>query len=272
MQKNVSPYVRKTSFEINPLSFSVNLIRGKVVLAKNTIDSHFHEKCEIYVNISGNVSFMVENRIYAIKSGDVIITRPYENHHCIYHSTDVHDHFCIMLSYENNEEILKPFFMRESGQGNLISLSAPLKEKLLSLCYSLVDETSLLKKHIAFYSVIDMLEKATFSESAAFLPDDMHLAIDYINETLPAKINVSDIAEHSHVTVNTLERHFRQHIGISPREYVLNCRLMGAQAILEKGGSVTDAATGSGFSDYSHFIALFKKKYGITPKKFQQNL
>ena len=270
MQKNISPYVRKTSFEINPLSFSVNLIRG--MRATNTIDSHFHDKCEIYVNISGNVSFMVENRIYAIKSGDVIITRPYENHHCICHSTDVHDHFCIMLSHENNEEILKPFFKRESGQGNLISLSAPLKEKLLSLCYTLADEVSPLKKHIAFYSVIDMLSEATFSESVAFLSDDMHLAIDYINETLPAKINVSDIAEHSHVTVNTLERHFRQHIGISPREYVLNCRLMGAQAILEKGGSVTDAATGSGFSDYSHFIALFKKKYGITPKKFQQNL
>ena len=68
MQKNISPYVRKTSFEINPLSFSVNLIRGKVVLAKNTIDSHFHEKCEIYVNISGNVSFMVEKNIYSVIS------------------------------------------------------------------------------------------------------------------------------------------------------------------------------------------------------------
>lgn len=271
--QNIFPAETKlASFEINPLNLSVTYNCGKIHVVKKAIDSHFHNQCEIYVNISGNVSFMVEDRIYAIESGDVIITRPYEKHHCIYHHTDVHDHFCIMLSYEKNEEILAPFFKRESGVGNLISLSKPQKEKLLGLCTTLVEEKNDLRRYIAFFSLIDMLSGEKFSESSVFLPDDVRHAIEYIGAVLPGKISVEEVASAVHVTVNTLERHFRQHIGISPHEYIRNCRLADAQAILENGGSVTDAAMASGFSDYSHFIALFKKKHGITPKKFQQNL
>lgn len=272
MQNLSSPGFKKASLEINPLNLTINYHFGKVCFSKNTIDSHFHDKCEIYVNISGDVSFMVENRIYAVESGDVIITRPYEKHHCIQHSIGEHDHFCIMFSNENNEDILKPFFKRESGEGNLISLSLPLKEKLLGLCHTLVEEQSELRKYIAFFSLIEMLSEEKFSESPARLPEDVRLAIEYISQALPGKISVADVADNAHITVNTLERHFRQHLGISPREYIRNCRLFDARAVLENGGSVTDAAMASGFSDYSHFIALFKKKYGITPKKFQQHL
>ena len=272
MQKNSALSFKTASLEINPLNLTINYHFGKVCFSKKTIDSHFHDKCEIYVNISGDVSFMVEDRIYAVESGDVIITRPYEKHHCIYHHTDVHDHFCIMLSYEKNEEILAPFFKRESGVGNLISLSKPQKEKLLGLCTTLVEEKNDLRRYIAFFSLIDMLSGEKFSETSALLPDDVKLSIEYISSVLPGKISVEDVASAGHVTVNTLERHFRQYLGISPREYIGNCRLLDAQAVLENGGSVTEAAMASGFSDYSHFIALFKKKYGITPKKFQQNL
>lgn len=67
------------------------------------------------------------------------------------------------------------------------------------------------------------------------------------------------------MTVNTLERHFRLKIGISPYSYIQNCRFSNVIAILETGGTVTDAAMESGFSDYSHFIASFKKRYGKTP-------
>ena len=40
--------------------------RGKP--GNRMMDSHIHNKCEIYVNLTGKVSFMVENRIYNIKS------------------------------------------------------------------------------------------------------------------------------------------------------------------------------------------------------------
>ena len=65
---------------------------------KSDVEAHVHDCCEIYINISGNVSFMVEKNIYSIKPGDVIITRPYEYHYCINHSDEKHNHICIFFS------------------------------------------------------------------------------------------------------------------------------------------------------------------------------
>lgn len=272
MQKTSAPITKTAFTEIKPINFNTSYHQGFFPPSVNSIDSHFHDKCEIYVNISGDVSFMVESRIYNICSGDVIITRPYEKHHCIYHSDALHDHFCIMISQESSEDILSPFFNRECGEGNLISLPPILKEKLLSLCKALVEEENELKKYITFFTLIDMLSGEKFSENFTRLPDDVKIAVEYIANSLSSEISVSQVAKEAHVTVNTLERHFKKCTGISPYKYIQNCRLANARAILECGGSVTGAAMASGFSDYSHFIALFKKKYKLTPLKFKKSL
>ena len=74
--------------------------------------SHIHTRCEIYFNLSGDVSFMVEGHTYPISSGNVIISRPLEYHHCIYHNTLEHEHFCLLFScaekYSQYSSIFSP--------------------------------------------------------------------------------------------------------------------------------------------------------------------
>ena len=44
---------------------------------KNPVeDSHVHSCYEIYLNVSGAVSFLHADRLYAIESGDVIFSEP----------------------------------------------------------------------------------------------------------------------------------------------------------------------------------------------------
>ena len=264
--------VKTETIQIHPLTLTAKLIEGSATLDNVTIDSHIHNECEIYVNLTGDVSFMVENRIYRVKSGDVIITRPHEAHHCILHNTHIHDHFCITFTSENNEEILSRFFVRNAGDENYISLSEPLKKKLIKLCYSLVEEENKLNKHIAFFCLIDMLTEEKSTVTGVNLPEDVEACIEYINKNLSGAITVKDLADYAHVTVNTLERHFKKYTGLSPYTYIQNCRLVLAVSILEKGGTVTRAAADSGFPDYSHFIALFRKIYGKTPLQFKKEL
>lgn len=52
---------------------------------------------------------MVEDQIYSVSAGSVIITRPYEYHHCIYHSNERHRHYLVLFSADNNEKILDIF-------------------------------------------------------------------------------------------------------------------------------------------------------------------
>ena len=95
---------------------------------------------------------------------------------------------------------------------------------------------------------------------------------DFIKENFVNEISVKDLAQISHTTVNTLERHFKKYLGVSPYTYIQNCRLAYAVSILEDGGSVLSAAEESGFSDYSHFISLFKKTYGKTPLQYKKEM
>ena len=110
---------------------SISHIDLDAVSPLNQNESHIHAECEIYINLSGDVSFEVENRIYPVSRGSVIITRPFEYHHCIYHSNRSHEHFWITFSAKENDHFLRMFFGREKGKDNLILLD---EEQLTSLC------------------------------------------------------------------------------------------------------------------------------------------
>lgn len=95
---------------------------------------HIHDICEIYVNISGNVSFMVEKNIYNIEPGDIIITRPYEYHHCIFHEHSDHFHYWILFSATENKDLFNAFFNRVRGTNNLIRIPEEDRKNFLELC------------------------------------------------------------------------------------------------------------------------------------------
>ena len=73
-----------------------------------------------------------------------------------------------------------------------------------------------------------------------------------------------------YVSLNTLERHFKAHIGLTPQAYLRQKRLARAAELLAQGHSVSDACVQSGFADYSHFIALFRRHFGISPLQYQK--
>jgi len=156
---------------------SLNLVayrdqnRGKP--GNRMMDSHIHNQCEIYVNLTGKVSFMVEDRIYGIQRGDVIITRPYEAHHCIYHDTSEHGHFCINFSADNIEEILDIFLERKTGEENLISLSNSEKEELIRQCNTLVEAQNGVQKYIAFFKIIELISGKQQEITGIPLPEDV---------------------------------------------------------------------------------------------------
>ena len=75
----------------------------------NVYDNHIHNECEIYINVSDDVSFSVGNSIYPVMPGGNIITSPLENHHCIYHTNRLHKHFWISFSAAGNERLRQLF-------------------------------------------------------------------------------------------------------------------------------------------------------------------
>ena len=233
---------------------------------------HRHDECEIYINLSGDVSFVVEDKIYPITTGSVIITKPNEYHHCILNKASKHKHICIFFSVSKNEKFFEMFFDREKGEKNLIQLSYEQVEEVDRKCSAFFnDDLSDLEKIHFFLNIIDMLKETPKSSIEEYPKNQaVLLAISFINRYYSEKINVSDIAKAANVSVNTLERHFKAFLGTTPYNYLKNRRLIKAQELLQKGMSVSAVCSKCGFPDYSHFISLFKQRFGITPYKYKK--
>lgn len=266
---------KKIEFDkIEPFQFSVNYISVDSKAPGNQHEHHIHSECEIYLNLSGDVSFMVEDHIYPIIPGSMIITKPYEYHHCIYHSDAQHKHYWILFSSDGNEQYLDLFFRRETGEGNLLIIPPEQTERLISILEKLRNgDLSPFLKYFYFFELIDLMNRSQIKEieDSKELSSDIVLAIQYMSENLTSPISITDAARSGHVSLNTLERHFIKSLHVSPMEYLRRRRLSLAMELLRKGATVTDACMESGFSDCSAFIAYFKKQNGITPLKYKRN-
>ncbi|SIS76129.1 transcriptional regulator, AraC family with amidase-like domain [Roseivivax lentus] len=81
---------------------------------------------------------------------------------------------------------------------------------------------------------------------------------------------VPEIAAALEIGRRSLERRFRQDLGVSPSRAGLEMRLDHARGLLRRtGASVTDIALASGFCDAPHLIRAFKAEWGATPAEFR---
>ena len=47
---------------------------------ENTQKPHFHDFCELYIFISGDVGYYIDGKYYKLDYGDIVIVRPNEIH------------------------------------------------------------------------------------------------------------------------------------------------------------------------------------------------
>ena len=260
--------------EMSTVDVSVRYVQMDPSVSRNRHDTHVHKECEIYVNLSGNVSFEVENHIYPISRGSVIVTRPFEYHHCIYHSNERHDHFWIIFSADEKQEFLELFFDREKGKNNLILLGEEQLNEACCLMKRLTDDKAdSLSRRICFLQLMQVLRQSRNGVGTNVdhnLPTDVVMALRFMEEHLAEEFDSHALAAACNVSVNTLERHMKDALGFTPFAMLRKKRLVASLERLREGDTVTEAALKSGFSDYSNYIQLFRKQFGLTPLQYKK--
>lgn len=237
----------------------------------STNGAHIHNEYEIYLNVSGNVSFLVNNRLYPVGPGDVIISRPGDVHVCFANADCFHEHFCLWLTAEEASPLLSVFaegrhcLRADVGDGALARLF-PLLEEAIAEGGSSLAATSVL---LQILCALEAKETAIPAEKP-HLPPEMQRILDHFNAYFTEIENVGDVLDTLHISYATLNRWFRKYIRLSPREFLEAKKLSHAKQLLQKGASVTEACLQSGFSDCSYFIAVFKKRFGETPGAMRQ--
>ena len=257
---------------IGPFSGHIQYVENRLETDGNRLYNHVHDECEIYINLEGNVSFIVEDHLYPIMPGNIIFTRPYEAHHCIYHDNTIHRHYVLRFSPENCTALLPSLFERKAGTNNLLILPKEKEVSLYSLCNRLLSEQDRsLSSYIYFLRILDLLANGAVQNDIERQATPSTLkTLKYINENIAEPISISLLAEQCLTSVSTLERNFKKDIGTTPSKYILERRLSLALSYLQGNYSILEVCEKCGFSDYSYFIACFKKHFHITPLQYMK--
>lgn len=94
--------------------------------------------------------------------------------------------------------------------------------------------------------------------------------LDYINDHLSQDIKLSDLAALLDMSQFHFSHLFKQSLGTSPYQYLLQQRIERAKQLLKHSDrSIIDIAFLCGFNSHSHLSKQFRQLTGMTPKDYR---
>ncbi len=251
------------------------------------IDFHLHDAFEIYYLISGDVNYFVENKIYELKQGDIMITNKYEIHKPSFKSDRTYERIYIQFGndipslYGSQEfDLLQCFNNRQKGTRNRIDLNRSEREEFLILLKKL--EVCNLKKHPSdiilrntyLVQLLVLINNAFLNsreaDSHAEISLKLMTVLEYVNDNLSGDLSLDTMEKKFFINKYYLSRLFKKNTGMNLHQYVIYKRLARAKELLSAGASVTETCFMTGFNDYSNFYRLFKRIIGIAPAEYKK--
>lgn len=113
--------------------------------------------------------------------------------------------------------------------------------------------------------VVDFITAAISTE-----PEDLE---DIVRQYLLQPVTLEDLASLTNRSLATFKRDFQRIYNMSPRQWINEQRLQQAHLLLGNTAlPVGEIASQCGYDNPSHFIRIFKKKYGHTPQALRAEM
>ncbi|MCR5821063.1 MAG: AraC family transcriptional regulator [Bacteroidaceae bacterium] len=95
--------------------------------------------------------------------------------------------------------------------------------------------------------------------------------LEFMNAHYRSDMSIPEIAKATGRSLSTFKRDFKKVSDLSPERWLTDRRLRAAYDLLKRGVRVTDCCFDVGFKNVSHFSAIFKKKFGVTPGQVRKS-
>ena len=150
-----------------------------------------------------------------------------------------------IIPLANHKECIKRF-----ERLKLLFSRSESRLKTIGAFYNLLDEIASTDPKISPLNSVDRYIEKNLSNP------------ELSNESIAKELKISEVY---------LRKLFLNHLGTSPKQYILDMRIQKAKELLvESPLSVTDISRECGFSSVYHFCRAFKKRTATTPTQFAE--
>ncbi|SLJ94676.1 MULTISPECIES: helix-turn-helix transcriptional regulator [unclassified Paenibacillus] len=91
-----------------------------------------------------------------------------------------------------------------------------------------------------------------------------------IHSSYYTPITVSELASRHFLSESNLRKKFTESVGVSPKQYIINLRLMEAKRMLQQTNKAVEMISSEvGFTSSSRFYDYFVRSVGVTPLEWR---
>lgn len=231
---------------------------------------------------SGCKQIQVEDRLYEMQGGDLLVVFPGERHGAedfVQNRTSL-----AYLLMAVPTEVPRFCMLEEEERSALWEQLKLLKGRMLKVSPSVCRTIDRLFDHVntglplerarirteLMRFLFQILEEA--GEEDKSLPADIAAVIRYIREAREEMPDIAKMAALVNLSESRFKQKFKQATGIPPAEFTVREKIRESQTLLkDPARTVTSIAMELGFSSSQHFSVLFRKYTGLSPIQYRQN-
>ena len=240
---------------------------------------HKHEYYEIMYFYEANAKMYIEEKIYNIEPGDVIVTRRNEQHRLQQKDTSacrriiftIFPEFFVTNDCEEYEVAFKDNSLdrvskisadkaKQSGLYDAI-----MRYKEYSANYTLKNVDSFLRALVI--EILFLTNRCFDYVEVDNVKESIKPIIRYIDANYYSDITLEQLSELFYISKSHLCRAFRESTGLSVYRYIQKRRLIRVKHYLRAGTSLNVALTKAGFHNYTAYYRAHKREYGQSPRK-----
>lgn len=237
-------------------------------------DDHFHNLYEFNYYKKGHSVYIINNEMYNIESGDVVIMPPNTLHKSIHQDKSTKEKTVFYLDRNFLSTFLdsrmslpvKPTIYHVSDNKRIEEIFDELYREFNGQKHRVYLEV-LVSELIVLLQRTDKKDSAMKNESSNSIPD----ILKYIKEHYNTEITLKNTAEHFYLNPSYLSRIFKEQTGFSFCEYITKLRVKEANKLLTLTDMpITEIAFICGFNSSNSFCKTYKKTMGMTALEYKK--